>query len=545
MEEVLCREGLREDICKLIEGIYKNELKDTTSEMCMSNMAINLNVFCPSMKTSLIWSGGTGKELNLVTERILFDVQISSRSLSSGYKENHLMHGICKGGLLRTMTYCSLSLAKVMLLEAIQELLERVDAIIASPIRCWTTMKAQGKSMRWTCKMDHCLSMILVEQVKLGNKGGLDNEFEPAVCAVVVSTLIERFQLEVTKDQVKNRIKTWEKLYGKVKELLEHNEFIWDKKQKMVVTTDSIWHDYFKVTRLEKNFGCVEYTTALDALNVELSPDFTRENIRSHLNTWKKLFGLVKELLCNSGFTWDESQKMVVANDATWNEYIKENTAVSTQGSKQTRARPFSSSLSRQPCKKRRGNDIVEDMMWAMATNIGRIADALTGRNELVRLDEEFEIVKKIPGFDDDLIIEACEFLSLDERRAKMFLKLDDSLDIVDIVGSFGSILYILVDSAPGGRTSKENWESRSNPSLEIVRLPISPGGICLELITRIRSQRRGELTNKPLHHEWGERAEKEAEQVGAEARIAGWSSKQQSLTLSVKLLDRCEQREP
>lgn len=93
------------------------------------------------------------------------------------------------------------------------------------------------------------------------------------------------------------------------------------------------------------------------------------------------------------------------------------------QGSSQ---RPFSSS--KQHSKKRRQSDLMIDMMSAMAANIGRIADALTGSNQSVCLDYLFEMVQKIPGFDDDLIIEACEFLSFDEKRAKMFLKLDERL---------------------------------------------------------------------------------------------------------------------
>ncbi|CAK9154367.1 unnamed protein product [Ilex paraguariensis] len=109
-------------------------------------------------------------------------------------------------------------------------------------------------------------------------------------------------------------------------------------------------------------------------------------------------------------------------------EMNQENTSESTQGSShRTRTRP-SLSRSKQPSKKRRNSDVMVEMMNAIAANIGRIADALTGSNQSVCLDELFEMVQNIPGFDDDLIIEACEFLSFDEKRAKMFLKLDERL---------------------------------------------------------------------------------------------------------------------
>lgn len=104
-----------------------------------------------------------------------------------------------------------------------------------------------------------------------------------------------------------------------------------------------------------------------------------------------------------------------------------DNTCGGTGSSQQTRAKPSSSSQSKLPTKKRSSSDAMVEVMRAVAVNIGRIADALT-RDQSVCLDEIFEMVKKIPGFDDDLIIEACEFLSFDEKRAKMFLKLDERL---------------------------------------------------------------------------------------------------------------------
>lgn len=97
------------------------------------------------------------------------------------------------------------------------------------------------------------------------------------------------------------------------------------------------------------------------------------------------------------------------------------------ESSQQTRARPSSSSHSEQPSKRRRDADFMIEMMSAIATNVGRIADALTEMNN-VCLDEVFEMVKRIPGFDDDLIIGAFEYPSFDDKRARMFMKLNDRL---------------------------------------------------------------------------------------------------------------------
>lgn len=452
-----------------------------------------------------------------------------------------------------------------------------VEGIYVSPLRFSGSMKDQAKTITWTNEMDCCLSMILVEQLILGNKNKLDNKFNLEAYDTAVLALNERFPLGFTKDHVRSRIKTWKKLYGCVKELLDHSEFRWDEKRKMVIADDPVWHDYVKVNpdlrflrgqiiekyaelciiigndnpiacsvndaeanldwaadkegvdtevyqnrsdngkdkgkyviwsdemdccltkkrieqmkmgnKLEKNFKPLAFKAVVKALNENFGLDLTKENIRSRLKTWKKLYRLVNELLCHRGFEWDDERKMVVANDSVWNEYIKMrpdakclgarsienydelhviigndhatgakcdvNPASNNEGhmeiplrnmmineemsqdhsgdgtqwsSKQTRARSSSSSRSKQPSNKRRVSAVIVEMMSCMAANIGRIADALTGFNQSVCLDELFEMVQNIPGFDDNLVIETCEFLSLDEKRAKMFLKLDERL---------------------------------------------------------------------------------------------------------------------
>ncbi|XP_057955678.1 uncharacterized protein LOC131149329 [Malania oleifera] len=456
-------------------------------------------------------------------------------------------------------------------------------ALNNSPKQCGGNVKDHVKHLRWTSEMDHHLSKILVQQVKLGNKSKFDSKLKTAAYVAAVSSLNERFQLDLTKDHVKNRLKTWKKMHGLVVELLDHGQFEWDAGRRMVLATDSVWYDYIKINpdarliqgrvienygdlcvifgsdepsesysldgaeidfdltadtegmdnedafnnrsdsgkekgkymlwtddmdrclteklmeqvrlgnKLEKNFKPSAYTAVLTTLNEKFALELTKENIRSRLKTWKKQYGLVKELLSYGGFAWDEQRKMVVASGSVWKEYIKkhpdarplrsksienynelriiigneqaagywsrtgadydanhtsnneehavtplqvmvdeishDDTGDGTQGSsQQTGARPSSSSHSEQPSKKRRTGDVMIEMMSAMAANIGRIADVLTENSKAVCLDELFEMVQNIPGFDDDLIIEACEFLSFDEKRAKMFMKLDERL---------------------------------------------------------------------------------------------------------------------
>ncbi|XP_010247462.1 PREDICTED: uncharacterized protein LOC104590478 [Nelumbo nucifera] len=443
--------------------------------------------------------------------------------------------------------------------------------------------KDKGKYIVWTDEMDHCLSKILVEEAK--KQGNIkDQNLRHMAYEVALMALNEKFALDLTKDHIRNRLKTWKKQYGVLKELLSHSEFKWDETRKMVFASDSAWNDYIKIHPDAKAFRarhignynelCIimgneqavescskpneevdmdfatdyegietvdasqthsedakekgrylvwtnemdrclavtladqvkqgnkrhkvlkhaAYMAAVRALNERFALDLTKDHVRNRLKTWKKQYAVLKELLSQSGFHWNETQKMVVANDSVWNDYIKahpdarylrarsvenydelciifgngqangnysrdiskvdvglspdsddleipdrclsadddvsndnidEGMEVSSQ---QTRARPDLLSRSKRPVKRKRTVDMMVETMNAMATNIGRIADALEQSSKTVGLDELFELVKKIPGFGDDLVIEACEFLAFDERRAKLFLKLDERL---------------------------------------------------------------------------------------------------------------------
>lgn len=472
---------------------------------------------------------------------------------------------------------------------------EPVEARIY-PLNSDISVKDPGRQIRWTSDMDSCLSAILVQQIKHGNRGKLDYKLRPDAFEAAVLAINEKFQLYLKKEHVKNRLKTWKKQYDILKELLVQSGFEWDEKRKMVIANDSAWNEYIKknpdarllkgrvirnynelcmiighcdpsdrstngacanmgmttdngvmevqetnchrtnhakekgksVTwtdemdqcltellvnqvmlgnKLEKNYKTSAYIAALTVLNERFGLNLTKENIISRLNSWRKQYGVLKEMFSQGKFKWDEEHKMVVATDLEWNEYIKkhpharhlrdrrienyhelgmivgneqgsgnwsenfemfdvnltpnyeehaetpaqvlanvemshdDNASDEVQGSseqvgagvegssEQTRTRPSSSqSHSEQPSKRRRTSDVMLEMMGVMAADISRIADALSESNKTACLEEVVEKIQNMPDIDDDLIIEACEYLCFDDKRAMMFLKLDERL---------------------------------------------------------------------------------------------------------------------
>ncbi|RVW35304.1 hypothetical protein CK203_098689 [Vitis vinifera] len=67
----------------------------------------------------------------------------------------------------------------------------------------------------------------------------------------------------------------------------------------------------------------VIWTKEMDAINKRFQLDLVKEHIRNRLKTWKKQYGILSELLEQSGFGWDETRNMVVADDSAWEDYIK------------------------------------------------------------------------------------------------------------------------------------------------------------------------------------------------------------------------------
>jgi len=102
--------------------------------------------------------------------------------------------------------------------------------------------------MVWTNEMDKCLTEALSEQVKKGNK--MDNIFKPAAFSGALKTLNEKYGMYVTKGNIKNRLKTWRKQFGVLKELISQSGFMWNETKKMVVADNSVWNDYIKVILL-------------------------------------------------------------------------------------------------------------------------------------------------------------------------------------------------------------------------------------------------------------------------------------------------------
>lgn len=75
--------------------------------------------------------------------------------------------------------------------------------------------------------------------------------------------------------------------------------------------------------RAGHTFNKQAWAYMLDDFNVKFGSKYDRDILKGrYTNLWKQ-FNDVKILLGQSGFSWDETRQMVVADDSVWDAYIK------------------------------------------------------------------------------------------------------------------------------------------------------------------------------------------------------------------------------
>lgn len=78
-----------------------------------------------------------------------------------------------------------------------------------------------------------------------------------------------------------------------------------------------------KGNRLGHTFNKQAWTDMLTVFNAKFGCKYDRDTLKSHYTTLWKQYNVVKSLLDQNGFSWDDSHKMVIALPHIWDDYIK------------------------------------------------------------------------------------------------------------------------------------------------------------------------------------------------------------------------------
>ncbi|XVF31169.1 hypothetical protein REPUB_Repub16aG0122700 [Reevesia pubescens] len=68
----------------------------------------------------------------------------------------------------------------------------------------------------------------------------------------------------------------------------------------------------------------IAYNIAASTLSTQFNVLILGDNVKNRIKLWKKWYGIVTDILGQSGFDWDGTKCMItVDNESAWNEYVK------------------------------------------------------------------------------------------------------------------------------------------------------------------------------------------------------------------------------
>lgn len=74
---------------------------------------------------------------------------------------------------------------------------------------------------------------------------------------------------------------------------------------------------------LDGQFSKYAWTHFVDNFKQSFGSSFTKDVLKNRMKTLKKNYVVVSTLRGQSGFGWDQSREIVIADDAVWDDYIK------------------------------------------------------------------------------------------------------------------------------------------------------------------------------------------------------------------------------
>ncbi|XP_047322091.1 uncharacterized protein At2g29880-like [Impatiens glandulifera] len=235
--------------------------------------------------------------------------------------------------------------------------------------------------LKWTSMMDNVLTNVLLEQHNLGNHP--PNGWKSVAYAAAVSALHNQCNVNVSRENIQSRLKTWDKHYAVISAMLGTSGFGWDWDRKVVkVDSEEVWTTYVKA-----------------------HPDAS--HYRSKIvENWEDLSIICGQDKANgSGAeTADEGARAMFEDIESCSKLSKESTSVE------------------RPSKRTRHND--------MATAISKMADVVgkAYNVEKTSAQQVFDELSKITDLEETQFLQAVDVLTTNERKYEVFLTIPERM---------------------------------------------------------------------------------------------------------------------
>ncbi|KAL2345453.1 hypothetical protein Fmac_006738 [Flemingia macrophylla] len=265
----------------------------------------------------------------------------------------------------------------------------------------------------WHPPMDRYFINLMLAHVHRGNQ--FDGVFSKQAWMEMISSFNEKFGFEYNLEILKNRYKTLRRQYNLINSLLQLDGFAWDETRQIVSADDCVWQDYLKVHPDARQYMTRPLPHYKD-LCVICGPNFDEKESSVLQDKHQNAVDFKTECTLTSKI----GQCPVISNSDE--EQFNGVNGLAHIGQKQKRQFekcPDSTS----PKKSRNDEQGMDVALHEMA-----VVNVSAKKNDnSILIENVIEAVQALPDMDDDLVLDACDFLE-DERKAKTFLALDTKL---------------------------------------------------------------------------------------------------------------------
>ncbi|XVF22151.1 hypothetical protein REPUB_Repub12eG0148900 [Reevesia pubescens] len=278
----------------------------------------------------------------------------------------------------------------------------------------------------WQPPMDRFFIDLMLEQMQKGNQ--IDGVFRKQSWIEMIASFNAKFGFNYDMDILKNRYKTLRRQYNVIKNLLELDVFAWDDARQMVTADDSVWQDYIKGHTDARQFMTRPVPYYKDLCLICNYPDPDESDCFS-LQCLEPQNG-VKEVKPRQASKSSQSPTASVSSEVEIGDVLEPaHMGSKTNGSNPKYKRQLENQLNSTHSKKSRGEDgCMASALREMATAVSSLTEKKDdGNSNSVSIENVIAAVQALPDMDEDLILDACDFLE-GEIKAKTFLALDVKL---------------------------------------------------------------------------------------------------------------------
>lgn len=290
-----------------------------------------------------------------------------------------------------------------------------------------TTVASRSRTY-WQPPMDRYFIDLMLEQVQKGNR--IDGVFRKEAWIEMIGSFNAKFGFNYDIEILKNRYKTLRRQYNVIKNLLELNGFVWDDARQMVTADDYVWQDYVKTRTDARQFMTrpVPYFKDLCVIcghpSVDENDCFSIQDLEMQNEVHEVKFQVASK-----------NSQCTVASDSGEDELGDLLEAAAHMGSKSALSgtknkRQFENWSDTEFLKKSRSKDEgLPGTICEAVTAVSSFSDGKSCDENLnsVAIECVIAAVQALPDMDEDLILDACDFLE-DEMKAKTFMALDVKL---------------------------------------------------------------------------------------------------------------------